>query len=224
MLLSRSGVVVNSAHGAVFERDWLTAGDGLLTYDSIHRREWLDLSVSRLDQFPEPRLANAIAELEPGRIFEGFTWPKRQSVQELAVSAGIDLSSSNLNANQDSVNALIDLLGPTREVGSPPRYRDSAGFINEQVDFNSAQFGVSFIVNVTLSTGSGYACACFGTADGLLNERSTGLMLYRTVPEPSSIACALTYAYIIISNLCRVAVPGREKTKRQCELTIAAVS
>jgi hypothetical protein len=42
----------------VFSRDWKTPGDGLLTYDDVNQREWLDLSVSRLDQFPVPRFEN----------------------------------------------------------------------------------------------------------------------------------------------------------------------
>ena len=34
------------SQAAVFERDWLAPGDGLLTYDDVNKREWLDLSVS----------------------------------------------------------------------------------------------------------------------------------------------------------------------------------
>ncbi len=81
-----------SASAAVSERDWKAPGDGLLMYDDVNRREWLDLSLSRLDQFPEPRLDNAIAEIGQGGVFDRFTWAKREDVRALAESAGIDAS------------------------------------------------------------------------------------------------------------------------------------
>ena len=36
-------LAANLCSAAVFERDWKTPGDGLLTYDDVNRREWLDL-------------------------------------------------------------------------------------------------------------------------------------------------------------------------------------
>ena len=86
---------IHSASAAVFERDWQSPGDGLLTYDDVNRREWLDLSVSRLDQFPEPRLENAVAEIAPDGLFEGFKWAKRHHVISFAESAGIDTTTFN---------------------------------------------------------------------------------------------------------------------------------
>jgi hypothetical protein len=69
-------VFVYSANAAVFERDWQTPDDGLLTYDDVNRREWLDVSQSLLIQFPgstlEQRYQSALAELAPGGMFEGF--------------------------------------------------------------------------------------------------------------------------------------------------------
>jgi hypothetical protein len=43
------------ARGAVFERDWQTPGDGLLTYDDVNRREWLDVTQTQLWLFPGNR-------------------------------------------------------------------------------------------------------------------------------------------------------------------------
>ena len=42
-----------SLHAAVLERDWLTPGDGLLTYDTVTGREWLDLPVTLLSQYTD---------------------------------------------------------------------------------------------------------------------------------------------------------------------------
>ena len=44
-------LVAPSARGAVFERDWKTPGDGLLTYDDVNRRVWLDLPFT-IEMFP----------------------------------------------------------------------------------------------------------------------------------------------------------------------------
>jgi hypothetical protein len=46
-------IAATQAEAAVFERDWKTPGDGLLTYDDVNRRVWLDLSETLLSsQFP----------------------------------------------------------------------------------------------------------------------------------------------------------------------------
>jgi hypothetical protein len=38
---------------AVIQHDWKTPGDGLLTYDDVNQREWLDLSQTlQSSQFP----------------------------------------------------------------------------------------------------------------------------------------------------------------------------
>jgi len=81
---------------AVFERDWKAPGDGLLTYDDVNNREWLDLSQSIRAQFGgttgEENFQNTIAQLEPGGLFEEFTWASADDVREFAVSAGIDIT------------------------------------------------------------------------------------------------------------------------------------
>jgi hypothetical protein len=81
---------IGSADAAIFQRDWKAPGDGLLTYDDVNQRVWLDVTESQLSKFPEPRLDNALAELAPGGMFNGFTFAKRNDVFALAQSAGID--------------------------------------------------------------------------------------------------------------------------------------
>jgi hypothetical protein len=192
------GISIIPARGAVFERDWMTPGDGLLTYDTVHRREWLDLSVSRIDQFPVPRLQNAIAQLEPGGLFDGFTWAKSRAVRQLAVSGGIDISTTDVAINGVPTNAMIDLLSPTIDFQS---IRRSIGFINEKQ---------------TISTAPPFNAAAFHSQSrnaGLfiylsideLNTISNGLMLYRPVPEPASMLLAALGIFALISNRARIA-------------------
>jgi hypothetical protein len=189
LLLGLSG---NIARAAVVERDWKTPGDGLLTYDDVNRREWLDLSVSRLDQFPQPRLVNAIAEVTPGGLFEGFTWAKRDDVRAFAESAGIDTSTSDIGVNQFAVTSLIGLLGPTSEGTSGLR---SIGLINElQIQYPSLpNDGAAFLINY-----GGFAGVFFNLPDDLLRPISNGLMLYRVVPEPSvAMQLAVVLAFLV---------------------------
>jgi hypothetical protein len=74
---------------AVFERDWKTPGDGLLTFDDVNKREWLDLSESLLYQFPgdtlEARYKSVVVQTLPGGLFENFTIAKSSDVIALAV-------------------------------------------------------------------------------------------------------------------------------------------
>jgi hypothetical protein len=176
------GTCCSASRGAVFERDWMTSGDGLLTYDNVHRREWLDLSVSRIDQFPEPRLENALAELAPGGLFEGFTWAKTRAVRQLAISGGIDISTTDVAINAVPTNAMIDLLSPTLE--SSFGRRQTVGFINEPETtytsyppYDAAAF----------TRQGGFAGVFFNASDDTLRSPSNGLMLYRPVPEPTTI-------------------------------------
>jgi hypothetical protein len=182
----------DSCRAAVFERDWQAPDDGLLTFDDVDNREWLDLSVSRFDQFPEPRLENAIAELAPGGLFEGFTWAKRNDVRRLAESAGIDTSTSNFAINGSPTIELIRLVGPTFE---NMHFLRSIALIDEpQVTYPFIAYdGAAFLVNY-----GGLA----GLASPLNDDElvmANALLLYRTVPEPStSLLILLEIAFLIL--------------------------
>jgi hypothetical protein len=180
---------------AVFERDWQTPGDGLLTYDDVNRREWLDLTVSRVDQFPEPWLDNAVAETGPGGLFEGFRWAKRNDVISFAESAGIDTTTSNPLANEVPVIQLITLLGVTAESMLTAR---SLGFIDENAVFGQ-RVGADVFANRNFVTGEiSSAGLIISASDDLLRLGSTGLMLYRTVPEPSALYMIVFGLYAMI--------------------------
>lgn len=73
-----------TAQAGVVSMDLETAGDGLLTYDTIDKREWLDL--------PETggvRLSEVLAQMEPGGRLEGFQFATLEDVSALAASAGV---------------------------------------------------------------------------------------------------------------------------------------
>ena len=191
-------VVTSSAHlnAAVFQHDWKVPGDGLLTYDDVNQREWLDLSVSRLSQFPVPRLANAMAEISPGGLFDGFTWASQQDVLALAASSGVDVTSFDLAVNQIPVTNVIGLLSPTLQ--NNLGVLRSVGLTNDPRTNPSLPpyTGAAFLVNFNPSTGGGYAEFALNLPDDLLTPLSNGMMLYRVVPEP-----ALTLQFAIAAWL-----------------------
>ncbi len=188
LLATATVLVANCCDAAVHERDWKTPGDGLLTYDDVNRREWLDLPQSALIQFPEPRLENAIAELTPGGRFEGFHWATSDDVIALAESADIDIEGHHsINESIDETTSLIKLLGPSDDYGF-----EAKGVINQMlVDPIDARPWphAAFAVERSLSNSPRFAVLLFYEDIPTL---STGLMLYRTVPEPSSLVLLVT--------------------------------
>lgn len=177
----------STGNAAVSERNWKNPGDGLLTYDDVNQREWLDLSVSTIAQFPEPKEENALAEINAGGLFAGFTLAKRDDVLGLAISAGIDPTTDSFARNASAVQNLIELLSPTPpftettlhsigfvdEIPKPPfpPFRESADFRLSPLSGPNGRAGVSIF--------EGNDALAFGTA---------GLMLFRVVPEPESFA------------------------------------
>ena len=96
----------------MFERDLVPgSGDGLLTFDDVNQREWLDLTESILVNFPD----GAVNELEPGGVFEDFTWATAEDVRSLAESGGIDTTTLDFSTNQSNGLLLLHLLGVTRD-------------------------------------------------------------------------------------------------------------
>ncbi|MFO0789693.1 MAG: hypothetical protein U0805_09555 [Pirellulales bacterium] len=188
-------VVSLPAHldAAVFQRDWKTPGDGLLTYDDVNQREWLDLSASRLDQFSDPRLENAISQIAPGGKFEGFIWAQRTDVVGLLQSAGIAISTSDYPINGAAIENLINLLGSTVQSASTMR---SVALINEVDASSGFQLGVDVFVVY-----QGPRAGVFvPSLDDFVGRPTNGLMLYRTVPEPSSIVASVLPLIYLLSG------------------------
>jgi len=186
------------ALAAVFERDWKTPGDGLLTYDDVNQREWLDLSQTLLEQFPgsdlESQFQAATAELGQGGRFEGFAVALRSDVMTLAQSAGVDISSDDFTTNHEAVDQLIDLMAPTLVIADRARF--SAGFLDEFVNVGNGIMARSisvFSVQQPRPFDNGDASLKFTTVGDLVGPSTVGVTLYRPIPEPSSLPLALIH-------------------------------
>ena len=72
---------------SLWQRDFKTAGDGLLTFDSITGREWLDpVHTSNLSKLG---LDDA---LKDGGAYAGFTHATAKEVEELVSHGGVNTS------------------------------------------------------------------------------------------------------------------------------------
>jgi hypothetical protein len=79
---------------------------GLLTYDTVSQREWLDVTETGRT------IEQMIPKLSPGGPFAGFSIASIADVSALVASGGYD-ASQNHGQRLDSANSLIDLLGET---------------------------------------------------------------------------------------------------------------
>ena len=182
------------ARAAVVSRDWRELGDGLLTYDDVNNREWLDLSESLLSHFYQPGVSildTALAELEPGGLFDEFTWATGDDVTALARSAGIDTTTTDFGVNGEAMIELVDLLSPTDVTFSN---EVSLGFIDDFLEppHNSIQALAYFSVRAPgQPTFPGRASLFFRNTGGT-GPGQIGLMLYRnSIPEPTSLKLLL---------------------------------
>lgn len=193
--------LLSTASAGVISRDWKTPGDGLLTYDDVNQREWLDLPYL-IDEFPvisrdpEKRLELVLPELEPGGSLEGFVVASSADVIELAISAGIYTSSSEFDVNELATLTFLDLIGRTR-VGD-----GANGLLSE---FDDATNGPSRIVaNIAVAPSSQTVGLRFFPASESSNDiptLTTSVMLYRNVPEPSGLTVvALAFSLIALAQ------------------------
>jgi hypothetical protein len=94
-----------ASHAAVISMDLNQPGDGLLTYDTINHRQWLDLSQTEGWSQAETKQA-----LLPGGIYQGFHVATVDDVTAFVSSAGYDSTSSADEPNFAIATQLIDLL------------------------------------------------------------------------------------------------------------------
>ena len=194
VVLLLGSLLPSVARSAIIERDWLEPGDGLLTYDTVNRREWLDIPYT-IEQFPTPSLRDVFPRLQlvqeatlPGGVLDGFTVATSSEVLALAESAGIDVTTSDLMRNEVAVRNLLNLLGTTRQF--PPN--DSI-ITRGLVDDNIADCDCALVMNLYANFGVA-AINSFLTSESSDDRpaRSTGVFVYRQVPEPATAAIVAT--------------------------------
>jgi hypothetical protein len=197
LLLSRPSTA------AVISRDWKSPGDGLLIYDTVNKREWLDLSQTILsDQFPgsdpspqvtrENRYQYVVSQTNVGGLFEGFTVGNSADVIALAQSAGINTSLLG-PANTAGATVLGGLLGFTYESSSASKI--AIGLLDEPLN---TQFGSPIRPGAQIDTTAVQAGMVIGAFHFQL-PTPPGVMLYRNVPEPNGMALGVMGA--ILSTL-----------------------
>ena len=180
------GLLSQPVYADVFERDLVPgSGDGLLTFDDVNQREWLDLTQTFTAEFPGG-FGGVLDELAPGGIYAGFQTASRADVIALAESAGIDTTTFDSEINSAATVNIIALLDM-----SPPI---AAGFTNE----TSPEDGQFYIGVFSGTASSREAGLFFGTrtsSPGLFVDRLgsvTGVMLYREIPEPNAVVLICT--------------------------------
>ena len=177
-----------AVHAAVSERDWKTPGDGLLTFDDVNNREWLDFEETFPSNFPglssEQRYQEVVAETAPGGIFEGFVPARISDVIVFAQSAGIDTTTLDFTTNEASTQHLIELLG----TNSAPQFNQFALALLDELPNAGTPGRHSIFFRVLRqsppsSQEAGLGFGVFTTGDRL----TPGVMLYRQIPEPSTV-------------------------------------
>lgn len=101
-------LITGQVKAGVASRDLFEPGDGLLTYDNVNQREWLDFNYSA-----SLGRENLFAEVVSDGAVVGFKFATRRDVEQLAVSAGaswIGTPYQQLLENSDNSVRLMELL------------------------------------------------------------------------------------------------------------------
>ena len=190
LLLLITTLSANATQAAVFARDLVPgSGDGLLTFDDVNQREWLDVPETLLVNFMgttiEERFQSAAMELAIGGIFEGFTIAKSNDFIALAQSAGIDTDQTTLGVNEIASRKLIDLVGQT-SLGTSTGI-SAIAFLDELEPLTGCNCRIvgGVAVNPPFDLAGIGAGPPSSSVDGGLAPFA-GVWLYRQVPEPLS--------------------------------------
>lgn len=200
------------SRSAVFERDWVAPGDGLLTYDDVNQREWLDLTETQLFNFPgntlQEQYAAVVAHTASGSEYSEFLVAMEDDVRALAESAGINTTTLDFEANGASASIVIDLLGNTIDRETPTKNTRSGGFVatsNQEL----ASVWMTFNSNSRAARNAGFRDLSgelerdFGFFGPPPLLETSGVWLYRQIPEPS------TFALLVVPFVVLVLRPPR---------------
>jgi len=99
VLITLSLVVMTSANAGLIsnlsERDWLSVGDGLITYDRSTGLEWLDLSLTN---------GNSILDTEADSLYRDFRWATSAEI-EMVFDYVLDGTGYRTSADLNVVNS-----------------------------------------------------------------------------------------------------------------------
>lgn len=198
-----SACSLSAANAAVISHDWKTPGDGLLTYDDVNQREWLDLTQTSLAQFPganrEAKYQYVATQILPGGIFTGFQIAKSADLTQLAISAGIDPNSTSFATNALPTMELGLLLPFTSQF--PNGSKIAAGLIDEFITQPvSVRLGAMFVIGAV--TGPVDEAGLLNRViDDRLNSPLPGVFMFRqAVPEPGGELLSL-FTLVAFSSL-----------------------
>jgi hypothetical protein len=208
-------------HGGIVERDFRVLGDGLLTYDDVSHREWLDLTET-LDW----NLPTLEAALSIGGSLCGFKSATLADLEELATSVGIPWITpwQFPTFTGKEANLLIELVGslPTDVDDGPsqvperftPDFDDTIYL--PPAPFGPTEVSVGFIADASgliaqttvvvvgeeLRPGQMNVPISFKSWGGIfvhefeLDSVAGPYWLYRAVPEPNSLSLFLMFAAV----------------------------
>ncbi len=199
-----------TAGAAVISRDWKTPGDGLLTYDTVSGREWLDLTETRLSQYGSFELV--LMQTQFGGDFEGFVPASITDVIELASSANIHTDSIAFALNYVATDDLITRLSPTLLSGNETR--SALGLTKEfasTLPTSPDQIVGAFEV-IPIRDHAGLTFPLFANL-GDRPHQVVGVFLYRPVPEPKMsvlafMAIGMAGSYVLFLYFRRFCDPG----------------
>ena len=193
------------ASATLTERDWKTAGDKLITFDSATNLEWLDVLVTR------NRNVNFVStQFGNGALYEGFRYATWAEFQTLTQDAGIAMT-----INYPNMRPVANLMAKVGFVNYEPTYpfRSSGGFTADLVPgAPNARYYAALVLNSGLSAGPTVTIdAMFDTT---YRDGDTGNWLVRSiaapVPEPHEYA-------LFTAGLALVAAFARRRRIRRDE-------
>jgi hypothetical protein len=191
---------------AVVSRDWKTPGDGLLTYDDVNQREWLDLTQSRLSMFAgsgyEQRYQSAGPQFALRGAFYGFHPAKSADLSALSLSAGI-VPGAEFATNAGPTQSLIELVGPSAISSLDPADRVAFGLLDQlgpAPTTNLRLYGelLHFVPRPATMGSAGLLIRAGLDVNDLATPANSGIWMSRSIPEPSSTFSSLVGALFFI--------------------------
>jgi hypothetical protein len=202
-LASAAALVLSpfATQAAVFSHDWKTPGDGLLTYDDLNQREWLDLTVTRLAPYPgitfEEKYQALLSELASTGSLDGFNIAQKSDLTALAISAGINVASlDDFAHNSSPAIQLMELVGISVHFANTS-FIQSFGALDEVEIINDRTIrSLGIIGSAAQSGANGQAGLLFAIPGDLAEPATTGVWLFRPIPEPSNLSACSLFAFL----------------------------